>query len=203
MRTLFEQYLGKRKTDIIIAVLELADSYGIRGITTKKIAEKVGFAEGALYKHIDSKHEAFSIILDLFEELLATRFKLINENKMKADAALREWFFYALQVLEKYPGIYRILFSDELYIESKDIFSKFKDIIVFMTTEIRKLIEKGISAGIFRENLKTEIAPISYLGVLQTAFTFWTVVEERKKSIIELAEPIFDEFMNSILAKEK
>ncbi|MCI0471770.1 MAG: TetR/AcrR family transcriptional regulator [Candidatus Aminicenantes bacterium] len=203
MRTLFEQYLGKRKTDIIIAVLELADSYGIRGITTKKIAEKVGFVEGALYKHIDSKHEAFSIILDFFEELLAARFKLINENEMKADDALREWFFYALQVLEKYPGIYRILFSDELYIESKDIFSKFKDIIISMTTEIRKLLEKGIVDGIFRENLKTEIVPIGYLGVLQTVFTFWNVVEERKKGIFELAEPIFADFMNSIRAKEK
>lgn len=203
MRNILEQYLGKRKADIMVAILELADRHGIRGITTKKIAEEVGFVEGALYKHINSKHEAFSIILDFFEELLSTRFNILEKNKLEADAALREWFIYALQSLENFPGIYRILFSDELYIESKDIFSKFKDIIVHLTTKIRQIIDKGISAGSFRKDIKAELVPIRYLGVIHTAFTFWNVVEERGKGLVELGMPIFDEFLNSILAEKK
>lgn len=202
MRNLFEDYLGKRKTDIIVAVLELADRHGIRGITTKKIAEEVGFVEGALYKHINSKTEAFSIILELFGELLTERFKILETNKLPPDTALREWFVFALQALEKYPGIYRILFSDELYIESKEIFSKFKDIILFIIAKISGIIDTGIRDGVFSKNIKKELVPIRYLGVIQTAFTFWNVVEERKKRLIDLAMPIFDAFMDSITGKE-
>jgi AcrR family transcriptional regulator len=202
MKNLFEDYLGKRKSDIIVAILELADRHGIRGITTKRIAEEVGFGEGALYKHINSKTEAFSIILEIFEELLVTRFNVLDTDKFPADTALREWFFYALQSLENYPGIYRILFSDELYIESKDIFSKFKDIIVVLIAKIGEIIDKGIGEGVFKRDIKKELVPIRYLGVIHTSFTVWNVLEERGKGLIEVAMPIFEDFMDSITAKE-
>lgn len=202
MRNQFEDYLGKRKADIIVAILNLADRYGIRGITTKKIAEEVGFVEGALYKHVKSKTEAFSIILDLFGELLTERFKVLETNELQPDIALREWFVFALRALEEYPGIYRILFSDELYIESKDVFSKFKDIIVYVIAKISGIIDRGLGTGVFKKNIKKELVPIRYLGVIQTAFTYWNVLEDRKKGLVKLAIPIFNAFMDSIKSKE-
>lgn len=203
MKNVFEDYLGKRKADIIIAVLELADRHGIRGITTKKIAEEVGFVEGSLYKHIHSKTEAFSIIFDLFGELLTKQFKVLESQKLPPDDTLKEWFIFALQVLGKYPGIYRILFSDELYIESKEVFSKFKDIILYIIEEISRIIDKGIREAVFSRKIKKELAPIRYLGVIQTAFTFWNIVEERNRDLVEVAIPIFDSFMDSIVVQEK
>lgn len=203
MKEIFENYLGKRKADIIAAVLELADRHGIRGITTKKIAEEVGFGEGALYKHIHSKTEAFAIILDLFEDLLNKQFRVLASSKLPADAALRELFRYSLQFLEKYPGIFRILFSDELYIESKENFSKFKDIIVFTIKMVGDIIEKGAEGGIFRADTKADMVSLRYVGLIHTAFTYWNVVEERHKGLTDIAMPIFDDFMESLTAKEK
>jgi len=202
MEGFFEEYLGKRKADIIVAVLELADRHGIRGITTKRIAGEVGFVEGALYKHIESKTEAFSLILDMFGELLTERFRLLEKEKPAADEALREWFVYAAEALEKYPGIYRILFSDELYIEGKEVFSRFKDIIVFMMKKISHIVERGMQSGVLGKNIKKELVPIRYLGVIQTAFTFWNLVDERKKGLVEIALPIFEVFMESIRYRE-
>jgi len=203
MKEIFKDYLGKRKADIIVAVLELADRYGIRGITTKKIAEEVGFVEGALYKHIHSKTEAFSIILDLFEDLLDKQFQVLETGKFPADEALREFFRYALQFLEKYPGIFRILFSDELYVESKENFSKFKDIIVLTPKKIGNIIKKGAKAGIFRPDTRADLVSLRYVGLIHTTFTFWNVVEERSKGLTEVAMPIFEDFMESLMEKEK
>lgn len=202
MKDFFQEYLGRRRADIIIAVLELADRHGIRGITTKRIAEEVGFVEGALYRHIKSKTEAFSIILDLFGKLLTERFRALETGRFPPDAALREWFIYAVEALEKYPGIYRILFSDELYIEGKEVFSKFKDIIVFMMAKISRIVDRGIRDGIFRRTVNRELVPVRYLGVIQTAFTFWNVVDERKKRLQEHALPFFEVFMESIKGSE-
>ena len=51
----FFDQLEKRKAEIVEAVLKLADRFGIKGITTKRIAEEVGVVEGSLYRHVRSK----------------------------------------------------------------------------------------------------------------------------------------------------
>jgi AcrR family transcriptional regulator len=201
MKRKLEYFLEERKTDIVTAVLRLADRFGIRGITTKRIAEEVGFVEGALYKHIRSKGEIFSTILDVSEMLIKDQFQQIEALNLKADAALRQWLLFAVTYLEEFPGVYRILFSDELYNENKNLFYKFKDITIFLRETFEAIIRRGIKDRIFRKELNPEVASVLYLGVVHTAFTMWNLLEERKKKFQELATPIFDEFLKTLLTE--
>ena len=44
-----------RQLEIITAAGEILSESGISGLTTKKLAAKMGFAESALYRHFKSK----------------------------------------------------------------------------------------------------------------------------------------------------
>jgi hypothetical protein len=58
--------------------------------------------------------------------------------------------------LEEYPGIYRILFSDELYAEDRPLFDQFKGGMLGLKNQVGAIIEKGIHSGEFRSDVDTE-----------------------------------------------
>ena len=202
MKKRIEDFLEKRKAEIIKAILNLSDIYGIRGITTKKIADEVGFVEGAIYKHIKSKDEAFSIILDISETVLKNKFREIEKKSLKPDKALQEWFDYAIDYITDFPGMFRILFSDELYIENKAIFFKFKYILIYLIEQFKVMIREGKKQKIFRDDVNPEFAAINYLSTIYTSFTYWNIVDERKNPLKKIAGPFFDDFFSSLKARK-
>jgi AcrR family transcriptional regulator len=196
--TAFGSILEKRKADIVTAVLRLVDKVGITGLTTKRIAEEVGFAEGALYKHVDSKIGIYHLILDSSAESIKKTGDEITGRNFPPIAALGAWFDFAVSFLDEYPGIYRILFSDGLYAEDRTLFNKFKDCSLDLKGRVRAVIEKGTASGDFRPDVDPETMAVMYLGLIHTTFTLWNVFEERARSYKETAKPFFDEYLRSL-----
>jgi Transcriptional regulator len=194
----FEGILEKRKAQIVTAVLLLVDKVGITGLTIKRIAKEVGFVEGALYKHVDSKMGLFHLILDASFRSIESVDREISSRTSAAPAALRAWFEFVVSFLEQYPGIHRILFSDALYVEDRPLFKKFKDCMLDLKGRLRKNIETGVASGDFRADADPEIQAINFLGVIYTTFTLWTVFEERARSYMETARPYIEDYLRSL-----
>ncbi|MCX6555692.1 MAG: TetR/AcrR family transcriptional regulator, partial [Candidatus Aminicenantes bacterium] len=198
----FENFLEKRKLDIVTAVLKLVDRVGVAGVTTKRIAHEVGFVEGALYKHFNSKNEIFHRLLEISEVQLSDSFREMDARDLGPEQKLREWFQFVIAYLEDFPGIYRILFSDDLYNEDKELFKKFKSIAWDLKERLEKIIRLGKKRMIFKPDVNCEMSAIIYLGMIHTSFTLWNVFEERSKSLRDISRPLFAEFMKSLLLEE-
>jgi len=194
----FEAVLDKRKAEIVTAVLLLVDKVGITGLTIKRIAAQVGFVEGALYKHVDSKMGIFHLILDASIQSLEATSREIADRKMSPDAELGAWFDFIISFLEEYPGIYRILFSDALYAEDRPLFEEFKGCMLGLKKNVQAIIEKGARSGGFRADVDPEKTSVTYLGLIITTFMLWTVIEERARSYKETARPYFEEYMRAL-----
>jgi AcrR family transcriptional regulator len=194
----FESILEKRKAEIVSAVLRLVDKVGITGLTTKRIAAEVGFAEGALYKHVDSKMGIFHLILEASLRSIEATDRDITARNLPPAAALGAWFDFVVCFLEEYPGIYRILFSDGLYAEDRTLFNKFKSCILDLNGRMRTIIEKGMASGDFRSDVDPEVKAVMYLGLIVTTFMLWTVIEERARSYKETARPYFEEYLQTL-----
>jgi TetR/AcrR family transcriptional regulator, fatty acid metabolism regulator protein len=194
----FASILEPRKADIVTAVLRLVDKVGITGLTTKRIAKEVGFAEGALYKHVRSKKDIFRLILDASARAIEELFQDMTRRRLDPEAALREWFGFAINFLEDYPGIYRVIFSDALYSEDKDLYLQFKSCLFDLRNRVQRVIEKGIDARVFWPDLDPARNALLYLGIIQTIFTYWTVFEGRARSIKETAKPYCEEYLRAL-----
>lgn len=201
MKKRFDDFLEKRKLDIVTAVLKLVDRVGVAGVTTKRIAHEVGFVEGALYKHFDSKNEIFHRLLEISEIQVNDKFNELDARGLGPEQWLREWFVFVIAYLEDFPGIYRILFSDALYNEDKELFQKFKSITWKLKECLEAMLRNGREQKIFRSDVNPETTAIMYLGMIHTSFTLWNVFEERARGLREISGPLFDEFMNSLLVK--
>jgi len=194
----FEAVLDRRKAEIVTAVLLLVDKVGITGLTIKKIAAQVGFVEGALYKHVDSKMGLFHLILDASIQSLEATGRDIDARNLRPDAALGAWFDFIISFLEEYPGIYRILFSDALYAEDRPLFEEFKSCMLGLKNRVGAIIEKGARSGEFRSDVDPEKTSVTYLGLIITTFMLWTVIEERVRGYKETAWPYFEEYLRTL-----
>jgi TetR/AcrR family transcriptional regulator len=203
MKKRFDAFLEKRKLDIITAVLKLVDRVGVAGVTTKRIAHEVGFVEGALYKHFNSKNEIFHRLLEIAEMQVNDKFKEMDANGLEPEQWLRDWFVFVIAYLEDFPGIYRILFSDALYNEDKQLFKKFKSITWSLKDRLEGMLRIGRERKAFRPDIDPETSAIMYLGMIHTSFTLWNVFEERSKSLREISRPLFAAFMNSLLLSKE
>ncbi|MCX6556668.1 MAG: TetR/AcrR family transcriptional regulator [Candidatus Aminicenantes bacterium] len=203
MKKRFDSFLEKRKLDIVTAVLKLVDRVGVAGVTTKRIALEVGVVEGALYKHFNSKNEIFHRLLEIAEMQVNDKFKEMEARALGPEEKLREWFHFVIAYLEDFPGIYRILFSDALYNEDKELFEKFKSITWNLKDRLEEMIRAGKKQKIFKPDVNNEISAIIYLGMVHTSFTLWNVFEERTQSLHDISKPLFAEFMKSLLLEKE
>jgi hypothetical protein len=137
--------------------------------------------------------------LEIAEMQVSDKFKEMDARELDPEQWLREWFVFVIAYLEDFPGIYRILFSDALYNEDKELFTRFKSITWNLKDRLEGMIRTGRERKIFRSEVSPEISAIMYLGMIHTSFTLWNVFEERSKSLRDISSPLLAEFMKSLL----
>ncbi len=194
----FTKFLEKRKAGIITAVLRLVDQVGVNGVTTKRIAREVGVAEGALYKHFNSKNDIFIRILEVTELQLQEEYAGMAARGLLPEQRLAGLFAFLAAYLEEFPGLYRIVFSDALYAGDNDLRQRFKATIHGLKESAEQAIRAGVDAGTFRPGLDPYTAAIMYLGLVHTSFTLWSVFDERRRGLSEVARPLFEGYLDSL-----
>ena len=188
-----------RKKEIINTSLKIVDKYGVKGLTVARIAKEIGFAESALYRHFKSKKEIISLILDSVHLEAKKNFKKIVENAKNVFEALNGLLKNHLEFLETYPGIFKIIYSDEIHIGDEFLLNKLNTIINTVISIVEEVINEGKKAKLVKKNVNPALAAIHFLGIVQTAFTFWTI-KNRKLSLIKIGEDLLSQFFEGIKA---
>jgi AcrR family transcriptional regulator len=198
-RSIFTLEEETRKKEIVNTCLRIIDKYGIKGLTVARIANEVGFAESALYRHFKSKKEIISLILDSVLLDAKTNFKAIEKKTHNSIEALKELLKFHLEFLETYPGIFKVIYSDEIHLGESSLLEKLYTVIDSVIKIIRNMINQGIKEKFFRFDIDSTLAAIHFLGIVQTAFTFWTI-KNRKISLIKIGDSLLAQFFEGIKA---
>ncbi|MEO6831928.1 MAG: TetR/AcrR family transcriptional regulator [Chitinophagaceae bacterium] len=145
-----------RQLEIITAAGEILSESGISGLTTKRLAAKMGFSESALYRHFKSKEEIMITMLDYLAGDMNKRFKACLENVDEPDLQLKELFNNQFEFFHKNPHFLVAIFSDGLLEESKDINKAISEIMGVMRKTLLEIIEQGQNDKIFTTSLLPE-----------------------------------------------
>jgi AcrR family transcriptional regulator len=152
--------MDKSLVDILERVRELFYKYGVRSVSMDDICRDIGMSKKKLYQHVTSKNE-------LVEKLL----ELEREN------------FEIIFATNNFEGVNAI---DILLIVSRDIGERFRDISPSMTFDLKKYypdiyhrhvderiefiyqkiqinLQKGISQGMYRDDLSIELVARLYI----------------------------------------
>lgn len=137
----------KRKDKILISALELLEAGGINGVTTKKLAEKEGVSEPALYRQYRSK---LHIITSIIEEYASYDDKIMNtiiESGMHGKKAVLFYVKRYGELYQSYSELTTIMFSMDLFYYNEDTQKMMKEIIHNRVQFLRSIISEGQGCG--------------------------------------------------------
>lgn len=101
----------QRQRQIAEAALELISRRGVSGFTTSAIADKVGLAEGTIFRHFSNKQEIALAAISLLEQRLEESFPDDCGDPLER---LGYFMRHRFQLVITHRGVFRAFFSDQL-----------------------------------------------------------------------------------------
>jgi AcrR family transcriptional regulator len=161
---------AERQSEILHEALFLIQEAGLRNLTMRKIAERVGFSEAAIYRYFPSKADLITAISHFYRDQFVTPVReLIQREDLTALEKLETLWHRNLDVHIRLKG----LPSYHLAEMSAAADPANKDLIKSTIQEYQSLLEKLLA-----EIVPPELGPkprevaIMMIGV-QTAFSLW------------------------------
>lgn len=165
--------IKKRQFEIINAAGEILTTSGVGGLTIKKLAEKMGFAESALYRHFKNKEDIILTMLDYLAETVEEKSaNSLNEND-PPDVQLQALFNTQFIFFKKNPHLVVAILSDGLLAENAVIDEAVLRIMNVMRSNIVQIVKRGQQQHIFTKNIAPDDMVHIIMGSLRLFLLQW------------------------------
>lgn len=164
------QSTEKRRRQIAEAALAIIAEQGLGRFTTAALAAEIGVAEGTIFRHFESKSEIIDAAVDIVEELFG---ELPAPGEGDPLVELRTFFLRRSAVMQQHPGIFRILFSDQLaQAAAPETVARIEGLKARSLAFVRRCLERAVAGGLTRRGLEAaELFPIVHGAALALAFS--------------------------------
>jgi AcrR family transcriptional regulator len=166
--------ISERQKEIIDAAGRILTESGIGGLTTKKLAQEMGFSEAAIYRHFPSKEAITLGMLEFLRENMNTRLSSFDAN-LGVEERFKAIFSSQFSFFTQYPHFVVAVFSDGLWEESDQINQA---ILALMETKmgfLLPLISEGQTKRVFKADVPAEQLVHLVLGAFRLQMFRWRV----------------------------
>ncbi len=163
-----------RQMEIINAAIDLIADKGIQQMTIKNLSNKIGFTEGAIYRHFDSKIEILLGILAMFKDKKKNALaQLHSSTEIDALTKLQTLFQERFTHFNANPAIAAVIFSEEIFQNDKRLSGEVFRIMQESQAVVRVVIENGQKSGQMRKDISAEQLSLLITGALRLIVTQW------------------------------
>ncbi|WP_411844495.1 TetR/AcrR family transcriptional regulator [Schinkia azotoformans] len=191
--------MSQLKDKIISTALQLFETHGYHGVTVNQIVEQSETSKGGFYHHFKSKDELLYMIHDYFISYVLEKANEAIQIYTTPTERLQAIIQSFVRVFDLYKPHISVFYQESIYLkpEYEEIIKKkrddYRDIIF-------QVIEEGIEAGEFRQNLSVKITGMAILGMVNWTYKWYQA--DGEKTIEEIAEIFTDLILNSLLTEE-
>lgn len=154
-----------RQEQIKKAVLEIIAEEGLHNLSTRNLAKKIGFSEGAIFRHFSSKRDIIKGIMDDVANDLIGSLRSIVISPVKAEEKLFNYLCRNVRYLKENRGVTILLFSEATHLGDKELKEKLNQILLEQKQFIIKMVKDGISEGLCDKNINPEDIAMLYMGI--------------------------------------
>jgi AcrR family transcriptional regulator len=166
-----------RQQEIILKAGELINIYGIKGLTTKKLAVHMGFTEGAIYRHFKAKED---IVLMLINEVYASmqlRLSGYPKRELSFDQNLIEIFKSHFNFFACHKHYLTAIMSEGLINETPATKQAIIQIMFFKQKLLLELVDIGRQNDELRADIDAETLVHIIMGSFRLALLQWKLSE--------------------------
>jgi AcrR family transcriptional regulator len=154
-----------RQEEIKKALLQIIDSEGLHNLSTRKLAERVGVTEGALFRHFKSKRDMILSIIDGVEDVLMKSLQSVAMSNASSSERLFKFLCVHVQYLIENKGITMLLFSEAAHSNDTELKSRMLNVLNTQKQLAKKIIQDGIVNGEWDSALQVENVATLYMGI--------------------------------------
>ncbi|WP_329804759.1 TetR/AcrR family transcriptional regulator [Flavobacterium facile] len=164
---------SKRQQEIIESAGKLLMEKGIKGLTTKNLAQEMEFSESALYRHFKNKEDIILLLIRFLSENINLRFETILKVENNAEEKFLALFLSQFQFFKKNPHFIVIVLSDGLMDNSEDIKKSIKKLIETNFVALKKIMTDGQESKLFNQEMEADSLVHFAMGTFRLQMLQW------------------------------
>ncbi|MBN8642699.1 MAG: TetR/AcrR family transcriptional regulator [Flavobacteriales bacterium] len=164
---------SKRQQEIIESAGKLLMEKGIKGLTTKNLAQEMNFSESALYRHFKNKEDIVLLLISFLSDNINSRFITILNSEINAEEKYLALFKSQFQFFKTNPHFIVIVLSDGLMDNSEDIKNSIKKLIETNFGAIKKVMIEGQESNVFNQEMEAENLVHFVMGSFRLQMLQW------------------------------
>lgn len=170
-----KQHTDVRQEQILQAALHLVSRRGLKDLTIARLAEQVGLAPSAIYRHFANKDAIIDAALAAFQGQLLRNVALATAEHPDPLARLRGVVMRHVQLVLMSLALPHVLFSDEVLYGPPERLAKLREIPRTYLAALMAIIAEGQAQGQIRPELDPQtVAMMSFALVMPGAMLFHT-----------------------------
>jgi len=154
-----------RQEQIKQAVLNIIYTDGLKNLSTRNLAQKIGMSEGSIFRHFATKQDiVLSIIKDVQDEFIGKLRTIANSN-LEPEQRLNDYLCQTVRYLTENKGITMLLFSEASHNNDAMLKTNLQQIFNNQKLLVSKIILDGIAIGQWDESIAVENVAMIYMGI--------------------------------------
>lgn len=166
-----------RKEQVVETALKILSDIDSKKLKMTDIAEHMGLAPSALYRHFKNRDAIMSAILEHIRMRLYENLEKVRQTTDNAVERLHEMLSRHVGLIRQEQGIPRIIFSDELWGQKKERRQRLYRIVSGYLAEIEDIVKDGQNQGHIRSDLDSRVVARLFFGIVQPAALLWHMSE--------------------------
>ncbi|AEA45668.1 TetR/AcrR family transcriptional regulator [Fluviicola taffensis] len=162
-----------RQIEIIEASGKILMNKGIAALTTKNLAQEMGFSESALYRHFKDKEAIVSLLIQYLADNINQRFEQILISNISEEEKYLALFKSQFQYFKKNPHFIVIVLSDGLMDSSEIIKNSIVKLIQTNAKSFKTVLENGQKASVFTSAIEADYLVHFIMGAFRLQMLKW------------------------------
>ena len=154
-----------RQEQIKQAVLDIIHTDGLKNLSTRMLAQRIGMSEGTIFRHFPTKQDIIlSIISDVQRDFIGS-LRIIANSNIEPEERLKKFLCQTVKYLIDNKGITMLLFSEASHNNDADMKANLQQIFNNQKKLVSKIFLDGIALGKWDESIPIENLAMLYMGI--------------------------------------
>lgn len=154
-----------RQEQIKQAVLDIIYTDGLKSLSTRNLAKRIGMSEGTIFRHFATKQDiVLAIIKDVQSDFIGSLRTIANSGRQPKER-LYEFLCQTVKYLTQNKGITMLMFSEASHNNDAELKNNLLQIFNNQKKLVSKIILDGIAVGEWDESIPVENVAMMYMGI--------------------------------------
>ena len=162
-----------RQVEIIEAATKLIGEKGIQNVTTKHLAEEIGFSEPALYRHFSGKTDILVSVLEYFREKMRGGLDPILAKQESGLEKVHQLIKYQFNIFTNNPAVIMVIFAETSFQYDKKLSKTVSKLLQQKKQLVINILNEGVSDGSVRNDTDVEQLTSIILGSMRFNVLQW------------------------------